>query len=94
LAISPLEDRRIVSSLIELGGRNHEVFVLSLDTYPLEIGAMPSQEVGAVAERMHRVRRRDVLAELGRYCRVMDWDPRVPLSKYFMEGRASASHPR
>jgi len=94
LAITPLEDKRIANSLIELGSRGHEVFVLSLDTMPLEVGKMPAGEAGEVAERMHHVRRTDVLAELGRYCRVMDWDPRVPLSKYFMEGRTSFGHGR
>jgi hypothetical protein len=35
------------------------------------------------------MRRKDTLAELGRYCRAVDWDPRLPLFKYLMEGRAS-----
>jgi uncharacterized protein (DUF58 family) len=89
IAITPMEDRRLTSSLVGMGGRGHDVFVLSLDTFPLERAQAQDKTVQEVAELMHRLRRQDLLAELGRYCRAVDWDPRVPLFKYLMEGRAS-----
>jgi len=94
IAITPLEDRKIVSSLVGLGGKGHDVFVLSLDTFPLEEVEVGDKAAQDVAELMHRLRRKDVMAELGRYCRAVDWDPRVPLFKYLMEGRASSVHRR
>jgi uncharacterized protein (DUF58 family) len=87
IAITPLEDKRFVSSLVNLGSKGHDVFVLSLDTFLLE--RTEDRAVQEVAELMHRLRRQDILAGLGRYCRKVDWDPRVPLFKYLMEGRAS-----
>jgi len=89
IAITPLEDRKIMSSLVGLGIKGHDVFVLSLDTFPLEETETSDKAVKDVAELMHRLRRKDILAELSRYCRAVDWDPRVPLFKYLMEGRAS-----
>jgi uncharacterized protein (DUF58 family) len=89
VAITPMEDRRLVSSLVGMGGKGHDVFVLSLDTFPLEQAQTRDATAKEVAELMHRLRRKDLLAELGRYCRAVDWDPRVPLFKYLMEGRAS-----
>ena len=89
IAITPMEDRKMISSLVGMGGKGHDVFVLSLDTFPLEGAGGGDVEAREVAELMHRLRRKDLLAELGRYCRAVDWDPRVPLFKYLMEGRAS-----
>lgn len=87
IALTPLEDKRFVSSLVSLGSKGHDVFVLSLDTFLLE--QTEDRAVQEVAELMHRLRRQDMLAGLGRHCRAVDWDPRVPLFKYLMEGRAS-----
>ncbi|MCU0860930.1 MAG: DUF58 domain-containing protein [Methanomassiliicoccales archaeon] len=92
VAISPLEDKRIIGSLMELGGRGHEVFVLSMDTFPLEAPERQGTIGGELARRMQKVRREDLVSELGRYCRVVDWDPEVPLYKYLREGRASPTH--
>jgi uncharacterized protein (DUF58 family) len=90
VAITPLEDSRIMASLQEMGGRGHDVFVLSPDPFPLEAQGTADGPAKDLAERMHRMRRADSLAELGRHCRAVDWDPRVPLSKYLTEDRASA----
>jgi uncharacterized protein (DUF58 family) len=89
IAITPMEDRRLISSLIDIGGKGHDVFVLSMDTFPLEQVEAEDRAVQEITELLHRMRRKDTLAELGRYCRAVDWDPRLPLFKYLMEGRAS-----
>lgn len=89
IAITPMEDRRLISSLIDIGGKGHDVFVLSMDTFPLEQVEAGDRAVQEMTELLHRMRRKDTLAELGRYCRAVDWDPRLPLFKYLMEGRAS-----
>jgi uncharacterized protein (DUF58 family) len=89
IAITPMEDRRLISSLIDIGGKGHDVFVLSMDTFPLEQVEAEDRAVQEMTELLHRMRRKDTLAELGRYCRAVDWDPRLPLFKYLMEGRAS-----
>jgi uncharacterized protein (DUF58 family) len=86
VAITSLEDEKIMISLEELGKKGYDVVVLSPDWFALEEGAMSEGE--ALAQRMHRMRRIDMLAELARYCRVIDWDPSTSLSKYLMGGRA------
>lgn len=86
VAITSLEDDKIMTSLEELGKKGYDVVVLSPDWFALEKG--PLNEGEALAQRMHRIRRIDMLAELARYCRVIDWDPSTPLSKHLMGGRA------
>ncbi|MDD1746745.1 MAG: DUF58 domain-containing protein [Methanomassiliicoccales archaeon] len=86
VAITSLEDEKIMTSLEGLGQRGYDVVVLSPDWFALE--GEPTSEGDALAQRMHRIRRIDMLAELTRYCRVIDWDPSTPLSKHLMGGRA------
>jgi len=94
VVITPLEDKRIIESVEVLASKGHEVIVISVDTYGMRTKGDPRTEGADLSQQMHQIYRRDLLSELGRNCRIMDWDTTTSLSRYFMEGRAWASRER
>lgn len=82
--ISPMNDRRMVETSEEIVRKGHRLLVIS--PRPV-MGPGDNGKANALAFRMEAMRRTDALYELGRFCRVVDWDTGKPLMSYFGEVR-------
>lgn len=77
ILVSPLLTPTIVDDVRSIVSDGYNVFVIS-PSFP-EILGEQSDEATKIALRIFALERRNTLAELGRYCRVVDWNPEVPL---------------
>ena len=83
--ITTLNDRRMVQTAEELVGRGHHLVVIS----PRPVyRSDENDKAGELVFRMGAMRRTDALYELGKFCRVVDWETGKPLMTYFREVRA------
>lgn len=82
--ITALNDSRMVQTAEELVGRGHHLVVISPRPVP---AGMPEDRANELVQRMGAIRRADALHELGRFCRVVDWETGKPLMNYFREVR-------
>ncbi len=82
--ITTLNDRRMVETAEELVGRGHHLIVIS--PRPVMDGPAGDQ-ANELIYRMGAMRRADALYELGRFCKVVDWETGKPLVTYFREVR-------
>ncbi|HVO78185.1 MAG TPA: DUF58 domain-containing protein, partial [Methanomassiliicoccales archaeon] len=82
MLVSPLEDRSAVALAEQLSKRGREMLVISPDSLAARSGAIREGPARDMAVMMSRLAREDRLAELRRYCTVVDWDVDGALSKY------------
>ena len=81
IVISPLVDDKIVASIADLCARGFDVVVVSPNPIKVESGIIdPSPEL-KMAVGLKKVERDNLISELYRYARVVDWDPSEPLAK-------------
>ena len=83
--ITTLNDRRMVETAEEMVGRGHHLVVIS--PRPVMAGE-DGDRANELVYRMGAMRRADALYELGRFCKVVDWETGKPLMTYFREVRA------
>jgi hypothetical protein len=83
--ITTLNDRQMVETAEELVGRGHHLVVIS--PRPV-MGGRTGDRANELVYRMGAMRRTDALYELGRFCKVVDWETGKPLMTYFREVRA------
>ena len=89
LLVTPLEDRSAVALAEELSKRGREMLVVSPDGIAARARLLPEGPARDLAVRMSRLSREDRVAELRRYCQVVDWDSDGTLSRHLMGVRAS-----
>lgn len=77
MLVSPLLAPNIVDDVRHVVSEGYDVFVIS-PSFP-EILDEQSDEATKIAFRILNLERRETIAELRRYCMVLDWNPQVPL---------------
>jgi uncharacterized protein (DUF58 family) len=83
IVVSPLLAPNIVDDVRSIVSDGYSVFVIS-PSFP-EFLSEQSDEETKIALRIFALERRNIIAELRRYCMVVDWNPEVPL-KTAMKG--------
>ena len=89
LMISPLEDTRILAAIETLLVKQQEVIVISPSPVALQATLVSDSPHVDLALRVKQALRHDVLARLGRYCRVIDWEVGTSLLPHLLEVRGS-----
>jgi len=87
--VTPLEDRSAVTLAEELSKRRREMLVVAPDGTAERARLLREGPARDMAVRMSRLSREDRVAELRRYCQVVDWDVDGSLSRHLMGVRAS-----
>ncbi len=86
VVVSPLTDRGVFSSLVELASDGYAMTLLSPSPFELEKETLKGGRVEEAAERLARARGGASWRALSRHVTVVDWDVRVPLSQALSEG--------
>jgi uncharacterized protein (DUF58 family) len=81
IVISALTDREIITTIGDLCARGYDVVVVSPSPVKLESALVDDSPERAMATRILEMERADLISELGKYARIVDWDPRDPLAK-------------
>jgi len=89
IILTPLSDRGTMEFAQELVRRGQDVVVISPSPIRMETNRLDGSVPTGLAARLAEVKRSNVVEELRRYCRVIDWDPEAPLARYLMEVRGS-----
>lgn len=76
VVVSPLTETGMVSTVVWLCSRGYDVVVISPSPVALAERAGALEDV---PRRIAELERRNVIAEIARYARVVDWDPSSPL---------------
>jgi len=87
--VTPLEDRSAVALAEELSKRRREMLVVSPDGTAERARHLQEGKARDMAVRMSRLSREDRVAELRRYCQVVDWDVDGTLSRHLLGVRTS-----
>lgn len=91
IVISTLIDREIVITIGDLCARGYDVVVLSPSPIRLESQMLDDSRGKAVAARILSFERDNLINELGRYARIVDWNTDDPLAKALKGVDASRS---
>ena len=89
LMVSPLEEARMLDAVENLLVRRQEMIIISPSPIALQAASIPDSPHAELAIRLKKAQRHDILARLGRYCRVIDWEIGTPLSARLLEVRGS-----
>jgi uncharacterized protein (DUF58 family) len=89
LIVSPLEGARMLDAVEMLLVKHQEMIVISPSPVALQAASAPKSQHIDLAIRIKQVQRHDILARLGEYCRVIDWEIGTPLSPHLLEVRGS-----
>jgi uncharacterized protein (DUF58 family) len=93
IMVTPLDDKQIVGTIGGLAGRGVQVVTVTPSSIELEVKAIAEMatqiDPAGLAARLTALKRQDIIQELQRYGRVIDWNPDEPLSQYLMEVRGS-----
>jgi uncharacterized protein (DUF58 family) len=81
IVISALTDRDIISTIGDLCARGYDVVVISPSPVKLESCLVDDSPAKKLASRMLELERNNLISELGKYARIIDWDPDDPLAK-------------
>ncbi len=81
IVISSLTDRDIISTIGDLCARGYDVVVISPSPIRLESCLVEDSPAKAMASRMLALERDNMISELGKYARIVDWNPDDPLAK-------------
>lgn len=85
VVIIPLSSRDILESVIFLRRRGNQVVVISPSTIETEAGRLSQTEWLSIAKDIARLKRRNLIIELGQYCTVMNWEHGMPLESCLSE---------
>jgi len=80
IVISALTDRDIVTTIGDLCARGYDVVVISPSPIKLESIMVRDSPGKAMASRVLTLERDNLISELGRYARIVDWNPEDPLA--------------
>jgi uncharacterized protein (DUF58 family) len=89
LIVSPLEGARVLDAVETLLVKQHEMIIISPSPVALQAATAPKSSHFDLALRVKQAQRHDIMARLGRYCRVIDWEIGTPLSPHLLEVRGS-----
>jgi uncharacterized protein (DUF58 family) len=81
IIITTLTDREIITTIGDLCARGYDVVVLSPSPVKLESCLVDDSPEKAMAMRILTMERDNIISELGKYARIIDWDPEDPLAK-------------
>ncbi len=81
IVISALTDREIIRTIGDLCARGYDVIVLSPSPASLESPMVEDSDSKDLAQRILKSERDNLVTELNRYARIIDWDTREPLAK-------------
>ncbi len=81
IVITPLVDYKIVQSIADLCARGFDVVVISPSPIRVEGHIIEDSDELEMAKNLKRLERDNLISELYRYARVVDWDPSEPLAK-------------
>jgi uncharacterized protein (DUF58 family) len=81
IVISSLTDSSIVSTIGDLCARGYDVVVISPSPVKLESKMIDDSREKTMARRVLEMERDNLINELGRYARIVDWDAGEPLAK-------------
>jgi uncharacterized protein (DUF58 family) len=91
IVISALTDREIVITIGDLCARGYDVVVISPSPVKLESIMVKDSPEKAMASRILTLERDNLISELGRYARIVDWNPEDPLANALRGVDASRS---
>lgn len=77
MLVSPLLAPNVIDDVKNIISEGYNLFIIS-PSFPEFLGEK-SDEATRIALRILNLERRNVIAELRRYCMVVDWNPKVPL---------------
>ena len=80
IVISALTDSDIVTTIGDLCARGYDVVVLSPSPVKLESQLVRDSGSKSRAAKILEMERLNLISELGRYARIVDWDPDEPLA--------------
>ena len=81
IVISALTDREIISTIGDLCARGYDVVVISPSPVGLESLMIEDSPSKDMAFRLLKMERNNLITELNRYARIIDWDTDDPLAK-------------
>jgi uncharacterized protein (DUF58 family) len=81
LVISALTDREIIQTIGDLCARGYDVVVISPEPLRLEGAIINNSESKELALRILAMERQNLISDLRRYARIIDWDTCEPLAK-------------
>ena len=81
IVISALTDKDIVTTIGDLCARGYDVVVISPSPVKLESQMVEESPGRELAARMLSFERDNLISELGRYARIVDWNTDDPLAK-------------
>ncbi len=81
IVISALTDREIITTIGDLCARGYDVVVISPSPVKLESCLVDDSPAKRMASRLLELERDNLISELGKYARIVDWDPDDPLAK-------------
>jgi uncharacterized protein (DUF58 family) len=81
IVISALTDREIITTIGDLCARGYDVVVISPSPVKLESCLVDDSPAKDMASRILELERNNLISELGKYARIVDWDPDDPLAK-------------
>jgi uncharacterized protein (DUF58 family) len=81
IVISALTDREIITTIGDLCARGYDVVVISPSPVKLESCLVDDSPAKEMASRILELERDNLISELGKYARIVDWDPDDPLAK-------------
>jgi len=81
IVITALTDREIVRTIADLCSRGYDVVVISPSPLKAEAGVVADSMEKRLALRVLGLERTNLISELRRYARIVDWDPDEPLAK-------------
>ncbi|MDO9537584.1 MAG: DUF58 domain-containing protein [Thermoplasmata archaeon] len=91
IVISTLTDRDIISTIGDLCARGYDVVVISPSPIRLESSLVDDSPEKVMASRIMTQERDNLISELGRYARIVDWDTDDALAKALRGVDASRS---
>ena len=81
IVISALTDREIIRTIGDLCARGYDVVVISPSPAGLESALIEDSPNKDMALRFLKMERNNLITELNRYARIIDWDTNDPLAK-------------
>ncbi len=81
IVMTALTDRDIVGTIADLCSRGYDVVVISPSPLKAEMAMMEDSGNRDLAHRVLRLERDNLISDLRRYARIIDWDTDEPLAK-------------
>ena len=81
IIVSALTDHEVVKTIGSLCARGYDVVVISPCPIRTESDLVPDSPEKELAVRILNLERQNLISELRRYARIIDWNPAEPLAK-------------